>query len=120
MLKKTVTYMDYNGVERTEDFYFDLNKAEIAEMQLSTIGGLSAMIERIIAAQDTAALIKVFKDLVLKAYGVKSPDGRKFMKSDALREEFEQTPAYSIIFTEYAFNADKASEFVKGIIPQKE
>lgn len=118
MLKKTITYTDYNGVERTEDFYFNLNKAEVTEMQLSTNGGLAAMIDRVVAAQDTATIIKVFKDLVLKAYGVKSLDGRRFEKNDQLRAEFEQTQAYSDIFMEMAFDAQKASEFVNGIIPQ--
>ena len=118
MLKKTITYTDYNGVERTEDFYFNLNKAEVTEMQLSTNGGLAAMIDRVVAAQDTATIIKVFKDLVLKAYGVKSLDGRRFEKNDQLRAEFEQTQAYSDIFMELAFDAQKASEFVNGIIPQ--
>lgn len=118
MLKKTITYKDYNGVERTEDFYFNLNKAEITEMQLSTNGGLAAMIDRVIAAQDTKTIIQVFKDLVLKAYGVKSLDGRRFEKSEQLRAEFEQTQAYSDIFMELAFDAAKASEFVNGIIPQ--
>ena len=81
MLKKTITYVDYNGSERTEDFYFNLTKAEIMEMELSTTGGLSEMIARIVAAQDAPAIIKVFKELILKAYGQKSADGKRFVKS---------------------------------------
>ena len=117
MLKKSINYTDYNGIERTEDFYFNLSQAELMEMEMSTSGGLAETIKRIVDAQDAPAIIKIFKDLVLKAYGVKSPDGRRFQKSDALREEFEQTEAYSIIFMELATDADKASEFVNGIIP---
>ena len=117
MIKETMTYVDYNGVERTEDFYFHLTQAEIMEMQLSTTGGLAEMIERIIAAQDAPAIIKVFKELVLKSYGQKSPDGKRFMKSDALSEEFAQTEAYSQLFMELATNADKAAKFVNGIMP---
>lgn len=117
MLKETRTYIDYDGNERTEDFYFNLSKAEILEMELSTTGGLENMVRRMIAAQDTPELVRLFKDLVLKAYGVKSPDGRRFIKSDALREEFSQTEAYSDLFMELATDADKAAAFVNGIVP---
>lgn len=120
MLKKTITYIDYNGSERTEDFYFNLTKAEIMEMELSTTGGLSEMIARIVAAQDAPAIIKVFKELVLKAYGQKSADGKRFVKSAALAEEFEQTEAYSILFMELATDADAAAKFVNAIVPASE
>lgn len=117
MLKKTVTYTDYNNVERTEDFYFNLNKAEIMEMEMMTKGGMAEMIQKIVAAQDAPAIIKIFKDLVLQAYGVKSPDGKRFIKNDEVRDEFVQSEAYSIIFMELATNADEAAKFVNGIIP---
>ena len=117
MLKKTIKYTDYNGTERTEDFYFNLSKAEIMEMEMSTSGGLAEMIQRIVAAQDAPAIIKIFKDLVLKAYGQKSPDGRRFIKTEELRKEFEQTEAYSQLFMELATDADAAAAFVNGIIP---
>lgn len=117
MLKKTITYTDYNGNERKEDFYFNLTQAEIMEMEMSTSGGLAEMIQRIVDAQDAPAIIKIFKDLVLKAYGIKSPDGKRFIKNDEVREEFAQTEAYSILFMELATDADAASKFVNGIIP---
>ena len=118
MLKKTIAYTDYNGNERKEDFYFNLNKAEIAEMELEVKGGMSAMLQEITAAQDTPSLIKVFKNLILKSYGKKSPDGVRFIKSQELRDEFEQSEAYSELFMELATDADAASEFINGIIPQ--
>lgn len=117
MLKRTITYTDYNGVERTEDFYFNLNKAELMEMELGTEGGMADMISKIVSAQDTPSIIKVFKKLLLKAYGEKSPDGKRFIKSDELSDSFSQTEAYSILFMELATNADAASNFVNGIIP---
>ena len=117
MLKKTFTYIDYNGVERTEDHYFNLSKAELMEMELSTTGGLAEMINKIVAAQDAPAIVKVFKDLVLKAYGQKSADGRRFIKSQELADEFSQTEAYSQLFMELATDADAASKFVNGIVP---
>lgn len=117
MLKKTITYVDYNGTERTEDFYFNLSKAEIMEMEMGTTGGLAEMIKKVVDAKDAPAIIKIFKDLVLKAYGEKSLDGRRFIKSEELSNEFSQTEAYAQIFMELATDADKASEFVKGIIP---
>ena len=118
MIKKTITYTDYNGTERTEDHYFNLTEAELMEMEMSTTGGLAEMIQRIVAAQDTPAIIKIFKELVLKAYGQKSPDGRRFIKNDDLREEFSQTEAYSKLFMELATNADAAAKFVNGIMPE--
>lgn len=117
MLKKTITYTDFNGNERTEDFYFNLTKAEVMEMEMSTTGGMAEMIQRIVAAQDAPAIIKIFKDLVLKAYGQKSPDGKRFVKNDELREEFAQTEAYSQLFMELATDADAAAKFVNGIMP---
>lgn len=117
MLTKIIEYTDYNGVERKEDFSFNLNKAEIMEMEMSTVGGLAESINKIVAAQDTPQLIKLFKDLILKAYGKKSSDGKRFIKNDELREAFSQTEAYSILFMELAGNADEASKFINGIIP---
>nr|DAG63260.1 MAG TPA: hypothetical protein [Caudoviricetes sp.] len=118
MLKKTMTYTDYNGVERTEDFYFNLTKAEVAEMEMGTSGGLAEMISSIVAAKDGPAILKIFKDLVLKAYGKKTPDGRRFEKSEEISKEFSETEAYSDLYIELATNADAASEFVNGIIPK--
>ena len=117
MLKKTINYTDYNGSERTEDFYFNLTKAEIMEMELSTTGGLAEMIQRIVATQDQPAIIKIFKDLVLKAYGVKSPDGKRFTKSTELSTEFSETEAYSDLFMELATNDKAGAEFINGIVP---
>lgn len=117
MLKKTFTYVDYNGVERTEDHYFNLSKAELIEMELSTTGGLAEMINKIVAAQDAPALVKIFKEVVLKAYGQKSADGRRFIKSKEIADEFVQTEAYSQLFMELTTDADAASRFVNGIVP---
>ena len=117
MLKKTITYVDYNGSNRTEDFYFNLSKAEVMEMEMSTAGGLAETIQRVVAAQDAPSIIKIFKDLVLKAYGEKSLDGKRFIKSEEAATAFSQTEAYSQLFMELATNADAAAEFVNGIIP---
>ena len=117
MLKKTITYTDYNGITRTEDFYFNLTKAEIMEMQLSTNGGLDVMIKKIIDSQDAPSIIKIFKELILKAYGEKSDDGKRFVKSKEISEGFAQTGAYSQLFMELATDTDAASKFVNGIVP---
>jgi hypothetical protein len=118
MLKKTITYTDYNGVVRTEDHYFNLSKAEIVDMENATPGGYSAMLQGIVDAKDQPALIKHFKELVLKAYGIKSPDGRRFIKSQAIREEFEQTEAFVELYMELVTNDKAAAEFTNGIIPK--
>ena len=113
MLKRSITYTDYNGGTRTEDFYFNLTQAEVTEMELSVDGGLVEMINRIVAAQDGKQIIATFKDIILRAYGEKSPDG----KNQELRDAFAQTEAYSILFMELATNADAAAAFVNGIVP---
>ena len=118
MLKKTITDKDYNGVERTEDFYFNLSKAEAMEMELSITGGLTEMIRKIVAAQDTPTIIATFKQIILKAYGEKSPDGRRFIKSEELSKAFSETEAYSDLYMELATDANAAAEFVNGIVPK--
>ena len=119
MIKITKTYTDYNGLERTEDFYFNLSEAEVMEYEMSTAGGLVEMIKNIVAAQDAPTIIKIFKELVLKSYGIKSADGRRMEKSEEISTAFSQTEAYSMIFMELATDAEKAAEFVNGIIPNK-
>jgi len=117
MLKKTITYEDYDGNKRTEDFYFNLSKAEIMEMELSISGGMTQMLNRIVAEQDGEKIIKTFKEIILKAYGEKSPDGKRFVKSEELSTAFSQTEAFSQLFMELATDADAAAKFVNGIIP---
>lgn len=117
MIKKTITYTDFNGGERTEDFYFHLTKAEITKMEMSVNGGMAERIQRIVSAQDQPAIIEVFEDLIKKSYGVKTPDGRGFVKRKEDLESFMATEAYSQLFMELATDSDAASKFVNGIIP---
>ena len=117
MLKKTITYKDYNGVERTEDFMFNLTKAEILEMQLTKDGGMDAAIKKIVDAKDAPEIMRVFKDLILKSYGIVSDDGRRFIKSKEISDSFAQTEAFSMLFMELATDTDAASAFVNGIVP---
>lgn len=117
MLKKAITYVDYNGVERTESFYFNLSKAELIEMEYGTVGTFTSMIQNIIDAQDEPELIKLFKSLILKSYGKKSADGRRFEKSEEISKDFSETEAYVILFMELARDSKAASEFVNGLIP---
>ena len=118
MLKKTITYTDYDGNERKEDFYFNLTKAEVAEMEMSTDGGLVKNIEKIVAAVDAKRIIELFKGMILQAYGEKSPDGKRFIKSQELRDAFSQTEAYSQLFMELATDANAATAFMNGIVPK--
>ncbi len=118
MFKKTMTYTDYDGNERTEDFYFNLTKAELLDMEMSTEGGLEKMINKIISTKDTVKIIAVFKDLIARSYGEKSADGKRFIKSKELTEAFMQTEAYSDLFMELATNTKSAEDFVNGITPK--
>jgi hypothetical protein len=117
VLKKTLTYEDFNGETVSEDFFFHLSKAELVELELSHDGGLSESLKKIIASEDGKNIIAEFKNIILTAYGKRSDDGRRFIKSQALRDEFESTEAYSTLFMELVTNADAAVEFVNGIIP---
>lgn len=117
MLKKTITYIDYDDNERTEDFYFNLSKAELLEMEWSVEGNFTTVIKKIIAEKKLPELIKLFKDVILKSYGEKSPDGKRFVKSDDLSTAFSQTEAFSNLYLELATNDESASNFVNGVIP---
>ena len=118
MLKKTIKDTDYDGNEREEDFYFNLSKAEVTEMELSKEGGMSEYIKKISAAQNAPELIKLFKEIITKSYGEKSLDGKRFIKNKELTEAFTQTEAYSELFVELASNADEAVKFINGIMPK--
>lgn len=117
MLKKTITYTDFNGVERTEDFFFNLSRAELAEMQFGISGGFTEFISKMVAKQNIKELMAQFKHLILLAYGEKSLDGRRFEKSDELSKAFSETNAYEVLFMEM-INPDKAAEFINGILPE--
>lgn len=116
MLKKTITFTDFDGNERTEDFYFNLKKSEILELHMETVGGLKQMLETILAKQDAPKIMMVFKELILKSYGEKSADGKRFIKSEQLSKEFEETNAYDVLFMDL-MDANNAAAFVNGIIP---
>lgn len=117
MYKKVIKYTDYNGVEREEPFYFNLNKAELVKWEGSTLGGMRAMYDKIIAAQDKEALISLFETIIQRAYGEKSPDGKRFMKSPEILANFTSTEAYSNLFMELASNDESAAAFMEGIMP---
>ena len=119
MLKKTITYTDYNGFERTEDFWFNLSKAELIEMELSKSGGLSESLKRIVNSKDTPSIIREFKYILSKSYGIKSDDGRRFIKSKEISDEFMQTEAYTILFMELATNTEAATLFINKLIPSE-
>jgi len=117
MLKKSITYEDFNGEKVTEDFFFHLSKAELVELELSHKGGLSESLQRIVEAEDGKGIIAEFKNIILTAYGQRSEDGKRFIKNTQLREEFESTEAYSELFIELVTDTDAAIEFINGVIP---
>lgn len=117
MFKKTIEYTDYNGVDRTESFYFNLSPADLIDMEVES-GGYKQMIQNIIDSQDIQSLMKAFKELIRRSYGVKSQDGKHFVKNDEVFEAFVSTPAYSNLIMEFLEDTDKAVEFVNGIMPK--
>lgn len=120
MLKKTITYTDYDGLERTEEFRFNLTKAELVDMELTTAGTFSETMKRIIAEKDIIRITKLFKELLLKSYGVKSDDGKRFIKSQELSEAFSQTEAYSDLYIELLSNPEEAAKFFAEVAPKME
>lgn len=121
MLKKTITYTDFDDVERTEDFYFNLSKTELMEMNFSEEGGMEKLVKRIIDTKDIKKTIEVFKEILLKAYGQKSDDGKRFIKTidgHRLADDFAQSSAYDELFFELINDEQKAADFVSGIIPK--
>lgn len=117
MLAKKIKYTDYNGVDQVETFHFAINKAELLELELSTNGGYENYLRRLINSRDQAEITKIFKKFILMSYGVKSDDGKRFIKSEELSKEFEQTEAYSELFVELATDTKAATDFFNGIIP---
>lgn len=118
MYKRSITYTDFDGVERKETFYFNLSKAEITQLELETPGSFSGYIQQIIDAKSTTELIKLFKKFIDLSYGIKSPDGRRFIKNQEALTEFKETEAYSEFFMDLVSNTDLAIEFMNGIMPQ--
>lgn len=117
MIKKTITYTDYDGNQRTDDYYFNMSKPELIEWQASETGGLDKKIDRITKEQDVKKIIELMKEIIQMSYGIKSDDGKRFIKNQEILDEFMQTEAYSELFMELATDADKAAEFINGILP---
>lgn len=118
MLKKLIKYTDYNGTERQENFYFNLNKAELMEMETEVTGGMRQLLEDMMEKQDIPKIMNAFKTIILKAYGEKSPDGRRFFKSEELSTAFTQTEAYNELYMELLSDANKAAAFITALMPE--
>lgn len=118
MLKKLIKYTDYNGTERQENFYFNLNKTELMEMETEVTGGMRQLLEDMMEKQDVPKIMKAFKTIILKAYGEKSPDGRRFYKSEELSTAFTQTEAYNVLYMELLSDAKKAAAFINALMPE--
>lgn len=119
MWKETITYTDYYGEERTEDFRFNLSKAECAERQMKYAGGgYAEFLRKIVDAKDSEKIVEYFKQFLLDSYGEISPDGRRFMKSPELSKAFSETEAYSILYMKLATDDVFAANFVNGVIPK--
>ena len=118
MYVKPITYTDYDGVQHTDKFYFNISKAELIEMDASETGGLTKRLQEIVDANETADIFKRVKSMILKAYGRKSPDGKRFIKSPEMSQEFEQTEAYSELIMEFMQNPKSFEEFMRHTLPK--
>ena len=118
MLKKTITYTDYDGVERTEDFWFNLSKTELTKLDAELPGGVLGVLRKIIDKKDRKALVDFIETLILRSYGEKTLDGKRFVKTPDMAEEFMQTPAYDELFMSVLSDTDSQTSFINGVIPQ--
>lgn len=118
MLKREITYEDFDGNQVTDIYYFNLNRTELVELEVGYEGGLQAALQRIIESKDNKQIISEFKKIILMAYGVKSEDGKRFIKSEKLREEFTQTAAFDALFMDLATNENAGANFINGILPK--
>jgi hypothetical protein len=119
MIKETITYKDFDDVERTEDFYFNFTQAEVIQMEAGVHGGLTTLLEKIVASHDVKRIVEIFTEIILKAYGEKSDDGRRFIKSKELSDSFAQTEAFNVLYMKLLQDPDAAANFIRGIIPDK-
>jgi len=119
MYKEEITYVDYDNVERTETFYFNFTKSELTEFETSIPGGMANRLATINAAKDMPEMMKFFKQIIMKSYGEKSPDGRRLMKgeNDELAKAFAETPAYDILFQKIFMSDGYMVEFLTNIMP---
>ncbi|WP_300899401.1 hypothetical protein [Turicimonas muris] len=120
MFKDTVTYEDYNGNMRTETLYFNLSRAEVIQMEMSVNGGLGSFLENIVKSEDMPAIVEQFTKIIKMSYGVKSDDGKRFIKSDEISETFVQSEAFSEFFIKIISDENYAAKFVNGIMPKVE
>lgn len=118
MIKKTIEYIDYDGNKRKEEFHFNLTESELMEMEMTTSGGFNKLLKRIVNSQEIPEIFKVFKEIIWKSYGIKADDGRRFIKSEKISEDFSQTEAYNILFMELSTDDKKAAKFINGVIPK--
>jgi len=118
MIKKTVTYEDFNGEKKTKELWFHFSESEITNEELTTEGGLYNTIRKMTEEQDRIMLAKLFRQIILKSYGEKSADGERFMKSQEIMDNFEHSAAYDALYMELATDTQKVSDFVKGTLPK--
>ena len=118
MLKRPITYTDFDGNEITEDFYFNLSASDIVNLDAKYEGGLEGAIKRIAAAEDKTAMIMEMEKVILASYGERSEDGKRFRKSDELSSDFRYHAAYDVLFFEIISDENKMVEFITQVIPK--
>lgn len=111
-------YTDYNGVERREDYYFNFTESELIDAEYDEGGSLSSILTNIVKTNDQGALIRMFKKLILKSYGEKSIDGKRFIKSEELSTQFSQTEAFNMMYMKCVTDDKFANKFIENIIPK--
>lgn len=119
MFAREFTYIGYDGKEKKDTYHFNLNEAELYELDLSSIYGFTGQMERLLKAERTQEIVEMFKGIILGAVGEVSPDGRRFVKNEQIREDFYRSKAYAQLFVELVSSGEKFSEFLKAAIPEE-
>ena len=118
MIKKTITYEDFNGGKQTEDVYFHLSKTELIDLEYSFEGGLTEILPELIKDKNIPKILELFKSIILKSYGKRSEDGRTFIKNEEEAQEFLKSPVFDALFMELLSSPETATAFIGGIIPK--
>lgn len=120
MIRKTVKYTDFDDNEVTETFEFNLTKAELTELNFLEDGSDLATVLGAMADGSTNVrqVLEILKDILTKAVGKKSDDGKLFEKNDRIRAELFATNAYSELLYELIDSPQKAADFMTGLLPK--
>jgi hypothetical protein len=116
MIKKEIHFTDFDGNNQVEEAYFNLTEPEIVRLDAKFVGGLDAFTKNIDPVNRPEEVVDLFEDVLSSSYGVKSEDGRRFVKDPVVVGQFLDSAAYSALFMELLGDAEAAAAFMEGVL----